>query len=480
MSKSSLKEAVEAMRNRLDPTSRTPAAHDFRHASQKQGESVADFIRRLEQLFKLAYGREEMSDETRETLLHSQGLLYNAPAVSGSHAYSELCLAARNEEKRLAELARRRQYMHTQPLQSSPAPLAPRSTAMDSDAGRRSGVRPPPGGGNSSGPAVGVRRCYSCGRPGHLARACPNQPREGGQQGGTRQVQTLGTVNRGPPQHSSLSPALTSYLLSSNSDSGVRQVRIDDEGSRQQHVEVLLAGVPVRGVIDSGADITIMGGELFCRVAAATRMKRKQLYAPDRIPTTYDWRPFTLDGKVNIDISFDDVTVNTPVYIKVDAPEPLLLSEGVCRQLKVISYHPLVSGKKPRKPLGAAEPPPGEASPPPTVPPAGKRRDQMEDEVLRVDGEEPDIQAPGQRQDTPGQPGRKRRHGRQQQQGAVRSREEREAPPMAGFTPHPIISGEMTHAPHSVASGEMTCTPHSIVSGEKTHMPHCCQWREDS
>lgn len=45
-------------------------------------------------------------------LLHSQlqeGLRYElmkAPAVSGSHTYCELCLAARNEEKRVAELTK--------------------------------------------------------------------------------------------------------------------------------------------------------------------------------------------------------------------------------------------------------------------------------------------------------------------------------------------------------------------------------------
>ena len=54
-----------------------------------------------------------MSEETRGTLLHGElqeGLHYDlmkAPAVSGSHGYKELCLASRNEEKRLAELAKR-------------------------------------------------------------------------------------------------------------------------------------------------------------------------------------------------------------------------------------------------------------------------------------------------------------------------------------------------------------------------------------
>lgn len=45
----SLSRAVSAMHNRLDPCSRALAAQDFRHASQRDGESVPDFIRRLEQ-----------------------------------------------------------------------------------------------------------------------------------------------------------------------------------------------------------------------------------------------------------------------------------------------------------------------------------------------------------------------------------------------------------------------------------------------
>ena len=35
-----------------------------------------------------------------------------------------------------------------------------------------------------------------------------------------------------------------------------------------------------------------------------------------------------------------------PIYLKIDAAQPLLLSEGVCRQLGIVSYHPRVlSGK---------------------------------------------------------------------------------------------------------------------------------------
>jgi hypothetical protein len=33
-------------------------------------------------------------------------------------------------------------------------------------------------------------------------------------------------------------------------------------------------------------------------------------------------------------------TMCTPVYVKFDAVEALFLSEGVCRQLGIITYHP--------------------------------------------------------------------------------------------------------------------------------------------
>ena len=64
--------AVAALRSRMDPGSRVIAVQDFRHATQEEQEKVTDFIRRLERLFKLAYGHEGISAETRNTLLYRQ------------------------------------------------------------------------------------------------------------------------------------------------------------------------------------------------------------------------------------------------------------------------------------------------------------------------------------------------------------------------------------------------------------------------
>ena len=88
--KGSCAQAVQALRGKLEPVNKALAAQDFRHICQGDNESVADFIRRLERTFKIAYGRDSMSQETRNALLHGQlqdGLRYEimkAPAVSGA------------------------------------------------------------------------------------------------------------------------------------------------------------------------------------------------------------------------------------------------------------------------------------------------------------------------------------------------------------------------------------------------------------
>ena len=50
----------------------------------------------------------------------------------------------------------------------------------------------------------------------------------------------------------------------------VRQVRIIDKGSHPRCVQVLVEGIPTMGVMDSGADITIMGGDLLIEAGSSS------------------------------------------------------------------------------------------------------------------------------------------------------------------------------------------------------------------
>ena len=98
-------------------------------------------------------------------------------------------------------------------------------------------------------------------------------------------------------------------------------------------------GVPVDGIVDTAADITIVGAETFKRIAAVAKLRKRDLKLADKTPRTYDQKIFCLDGRLDLDITFQERTMKTPVYVKMNAKEQLLLSEGVCRQLGKATYH---------------------------------------------------------------------------------------------------------------------------------------------
>ena len=346
--KATYEAATQALQARLDPGGRSLAAQDFRHMMQQETESVSDFIQRLERTFQIAYGRDQMLKETRDTLLHSQlqeGLcdeLMRSPTVSGAQTYLELCLTAKNEEKRLATLKKRQQYHRS---------------AKSSDRKQEFPSKP----NNSPDPQKNLTRprstgCYICGKQGHMAKECRKRnqsteskgfgQKEGNKDGAAKQVQSSGTENTDPRE----------LLLSDSSeeeDSTLKQVRVDDKGSHAQCVKVTVEGVPMYGIVDTGADITIMGRTMFRKVAAVAKLRKKDFKNPDKQPRTYDQRTFTLDGMINMEIKFKDKVMKTPVYIKMDAHDQLLLSEGLCRQLGIVSYDPAVQvwrGGKQAKP----------------------------------------------------------------------------------------------------------------------------------
>ena len=73
-----------------------------------------------------------------------------------------------------------------------------------------------------------------------------------------------------------------------------------------------------------------MEGVLFKKVAAIAKFKKCKLKGPDKTPRNYDHIPFTLDSGIDRDVTFNDKAMRTPVYVKADALEQLLLPEEVC------------------------------------------------------------------------------------------------------------------------------------------------------
>ena len=120
-----------------------------------------------------------------------------------------------------------------------------------------------------------------------------------------------------------------SDLLVSESDDG--DVFAVQAGNGSRCVKVEIQGVPVYGILDTGTDITIIGGKLFKLIATkATPRVKKDLQQPDKIPQNYDGNTFTLDGKMDLKVSFQENSMITLIYIKMDAKDQLLLSETVC------------------------------------------------------------------------------------------------------------------------------------------------------
>ena len=112
--------AVHNLRERLDPCSKVLAGQDFRRTVQTDNETVAGYICRLEKAFRIAFGNDKLGRETRETMLYGQlqeglhlGILRSA-SVSGAMSYKELCMAAKNEEQRQAELKKQHDYSRSQ------------------------------------------------------------------------------------------------------------------------------------------------------------------------------------------------------------------------------------------------------------------------------------------------------------------------------------------------------------------------------
>ena len=259
--------AVSALRARLDCGGKVLAVQDFRHLAQGEKESVTELIRRLERTFRVAYGRESMSAETRDALLYSQlqeGLKYElmqASAVSGAGTYKELCIAAKNEERRFAGLKKREQY-HKEVHTSQVTRAGPSFQTQ------------PIHGEKSVQSERGAKRCYTCNREGHIARDCRVKSKKPAHQ--ISQTHGKRPSIQQPP-----------YNFEKKQKTEVKQIQVEDTGSCSHCVKVILQGVPVYGIIDSGSDITIIGGNLFRRIAARAKLK-KDLCRPDKVPRTYN------------------------------------------------------------------------------------------------------------------------------------------------------------------------------------------------
>ena len=199
----------------------------------------------------------------------------------------------------MSELARRQQYLQGVSKSGTKPPSQQPASAKPSE---KCGEAP-------------TRSCYNCGSTDHLARQC-KKPKTESSGYSRRPNQSTDATAKGIK--SKVNPLDILFSDSDEESSDIKTVRIHDKGSKPRKVAVDVQGVPAVGMIDSGADITIMGTALFKKVASVARLKKSSFEKPDKTPYTYNNQPFSLDGKLKLDITFNDCTMCTPVYIKMD------------------------------------------------------------------------------------------------------------------------------------------------------------------
>ena len=81
-------------------------------------------------------------------------------------------------------------------------------------------------------------------------------------------------------------------------------------------VEVKVEGISVTGLIDTGSDITIIRGDLFYHIVEIAKLEDINLKPADLKTCTYDQKPISLDGQMDLHISFGKKVICATVYVQ--------------------------------------------------------------------------------------------------------------------------------------------------------------------
>ncbi len=161
--------AVEALGKRVQPAKREAlSSAQLLQRRQRIRESVDDFVREFEQLFKDGYGHRPEVDSAFKAVLKRdlfvQGLLlkWQEKVLPTTTTFADALHLARAAEEQERQLGAIHPRQHPKPGQSKPK--------------EESGQTPtgkPPGQGAQSGTRNKNVRCHKCHGLGHYARECP-------------------------------------------------------------------------------------------------------------------------------------------------------------------------------------------------------------------------------------------------------------------------------------------------------------------
>ena len=166
-------------------------------------------------------------------------------------------------------------------------------------------------------------KCFVCGSTDHVAYQCKLTKGKSTPSAKDKQTEGKNTAASSNAITSVGTNPTNLFYSSDSKDGNVNVVHIEDKGSLPRKLTVDLQGLPVSGVIDSGADITIMNGNVFKKVAAIARLSKRAFKPTDKLPYGYYNTPFKLDNHIDLDITFAKQTIHVTVYLKMDTWDPL-------------------------------------------------------------------------------------------------------------------------------------------------------------
>ena len=93
-----------------------------------------------------------------------------------------------------------------------------------------------------------------------------------------------------------------------------------------------MAGVPVKGLIDTGSGATIISFEMFKKIGKTANIPSSSLYPVDLILRDYNRNPISLGARIDMEISWREKSMTVPVHIRSASDpdgEPCLLGNNV-------------------------------------------------------------------------------------------------------------------------------------------------------
>ena len=204
---------------------------------------------------------------------------------------------------------------------------------------------------SSSGPRKRRGECYNCHEKGHIARYCPKAKESPGRSNsGTVAMLTTEALE-------SLSVEQLEQILARSKLQAEQRLMEDDAAEVNAlasgggatstavgpvlYLEIEIEGVPVKAVVDSGAQSTVISRDLLHKIS-------RHLREQDRPPPTLELPSATLYGKggrdssklcitaqADLQLAVDGLTVTGPVFVQPSSGVPCLLGTNVLPQLGV-------------------------------------------------------------------------------------------------------------------------------------------------